>query len=63
MYLRGTMACKMSNWLTIVPLPDDPVKALHGMLMDGPSLTGDLLEERMRDRARDEPDDRGICPR
>lgn len=49
--------------LVMVPLPDDPVEALHGMLMDGPSLTGDLLEEWMRDRARDEPDDRSHCPR
>lgn len=40
--------------LAIVPLPDDPIEALHGMLMDGPSLTDDLLEERARERAREE---------
>ena len=40
--------------LAIIPLPDDPIEALHGMLMDGPSLTDDLLEERARERAREE---------
>jgi AbrB family looped-hinge helix DNA binding protein len=40
--------------LAIVPLPDDPVEALHGMLIDGPSLTSDLLEERARERAGEE---------
>ena len=31
--------------LALVPLPDDPVAALHGMLQGGPSLTDDLLLE------------------
>lgn len=38
--------------LALVPLPDDPVGALHGMLEGGPSLTGDLLQERAHERTR-----------
>jgi AbrB family looped-hinge helix DNA binding protein len=34
------------NVLALVPLPGDPVQALHGMLEGGPSLTGELLAER-----------------
>jgi bifunctional DNA-binding transcriptional regulator/antitoxin component of YhaV-PrlF toxin-antitoxin module len=38
--------------LMLVPLPDNPVEALYGMLKDGPSLTADLLEDRAsRDKA------------
>ena len=40
--------------LAIVPLPEDPVGALHGMLAGGTSLTADLLAERGRERAREE---------
>jgi AbrB family looped-hinge helix DNA binding protein len=40
--------------LAIVPLPDDPIEALHGMFEGGPSLTGELLAERERERAREE---------
>ena len=40
--------------LVLVPLPEDPVEALAGMLADGPSLTADLLAERARERAREE---------
>jgi AbrB family looped-hinge helix DNA binding protein len=40
--------------LALIPLPDDPVKALHGMLAGGPSLTEDLMAERARERAREE---------
>ena len=45
------------NVLALVPLPDDPVEALHGMLEGGPSLTADLLAERAQERVREE--DRG----
>ncbi|MFQ6101626.1 MAG: AbrB/MazE/SpoVT family DNA-binding domain-containing protein [Anaerolineae bacterium] len=38
----------------LVPLPEDPVEALYGMLKDGPSLTADLLAERARERTREE---------
>jgi AbrB family looped-hinge helix DNA binding protein len=40
--------------LAIVPIPDDPIEALHGMFEAGPSLTGELLAERKRDRAKEE---------
>ena len=40
--------------LALVPLPDDPAEALHGMLGGGPSLTADLLAEHARERAQDE---------
>jgi AbrB family looped-hinge helix DNA binding protein len=40
--------------VTIVPLPDDPVEALHGMFEEGPPLTRELLAEREQDRAREE---------
>jgi AbrB family looped-hinge helix DNA binding protein len=40
--------------LAIVPLPDDPIEALHGMFEGGPSLTRELLAERERERAREE---------
>ena len=44
--------------LAIVPLPDDPIEALHGMFEEGPSLTRELLAERERERAReDRPDE------
>jgi AbrB family looped-hinge helix DNA binding protein len=40
--------------LALVPLPADPVGALHGMLEGGPPLTEELLAERTRERAREE---------
>ena len=40
--------------LTLMPLPADPVKALHGMLEGGPSLTEELLAERNQEREREE---------
>jgi len=40
--------------LALVPLPDDPVEALHGLLEEGPSLTKDLMAERARERAGEE---------
>jgi AbrB family looped-hinge helix DNA binding protein len=42
------------NALMLVPLPSDPVEALHGMLKEGPSLTEDLLTERRQERGREE---------
>ena len=39
--------------IMLVPVPKDPVEAMHGMLKDGPSLTADLLEERARGRGRE----------
>ena len=40
--------------VAIVPLPDDPVEALHGMFEGELSLTGELLTERKAERAREE---------
>jgi bifunctional DNA-binding transcriptional regulator/antitoxin component of YhaV-PrlF toxin-antitoxin module len=40
--------------LALLPLPSDPVEALHGMLKVGPSLTEELLAERARERSREE---------
>jgi len=40
--------------LALIPLPDDPVEALHGMLAGGSSLTADLLAERAHERARED---------
>jgi AbrB family looped-hinge helix DNA binding protein len=40
--------------LAIMPLPDDPIEALHGMFENGPSLTGELLAEREREQAKEE---------
>lgn len=40
--------------LFIVPIPDDPIKALRGMFAGGSSLTEALLEERQRERERED---------
>ncbi len=40
--------------LALVPVPDDPVGALRGMLAEGPSLTDELLAERGRERDAEE---------
>jgi len=40
--------------LALLPLPEDPVEMLHGMLKGGPSLTEELLAERARERTREE---------
>ena len=42
------------NVLVLVPLPEDPVGALYGMLAGEPSLTEELLAERERERGREE---------
>ncbi len=42
------------DMITLIPLADDPVEALDGMLAEGPSLTVDLLEERARERGQEE---------
>ncbi|ABK18254.1 transcriptional regulator, AbrB family [Syntrophobacter fumaroxidans MPOB] len=44
----------VGNHMEIVPLPDEPVKALRGILKAETSLAAELLEERRRDDAIDE---------
>ena len=40
--------------LALVPLPDDPVEALHGMFAGQASLTEELLSERAQERVSEE---------
>ena len=42
------------DMLAIVPLPDDPVEALHGMFEGGSSLTEGLLADREQERTKEE---------
>ncbi|MCF8085129.1 MAG: AbrB/MazE/SpoVT family DNA-binding domain-containing protein [Deltaproteobacteria bacterium] len=44
----------MGQSAQIAPLPEDPIKALRGILKGGPSLAGELLEERKKDNTIDE---------
>ena len=37
----------------LFPLPDDPVEHFCGIFQKGPSLTGALLAERRKERARE----------
>lgn len=43
--------------LALVPVPENPARALHGLLEEGPSLIAALLEERAQDRAREDHED------
>jgi len=38
----------------ITPLPDDPIKAMRGILKGGRSLSKELLKERKKDNKIDE---------
>ncbi|HOP47859.1 MAG TPA: AbrB/MazE/SpoVT family DNA-binding domain-containing protein [Desulfobacteraceae bacterium] len=38
----------------ITPLPDDPIKAMRGILKGGASLAQELLDERKRDNKFDD---------
>lgn len=40
--------------LSIIPVPEDPVEALRGVLAGGTSLTQDLLTEHARERSRED---------
>lgn len=40
------------NVLALVPLSDDPITTLHGMLAGGASLTNELLTQRKQDQIR-----------
>jgi len=51
---RKVQVVDYGGGLSIVPIAEDPIEALRGMFADGPSLTEDLLEERRREREREE---------
>jgi AbrB family looped-hinge helix DNA binding protein len=40
--------------ITLVPALKDPIRDMHGMFEGGPSLTEALLEERRKEREREE---------
>ncbi|WP_420628647.1 AbrB/MazE/SpoVT family DNA-binding domain-containing protein [Candidatus Leptofilum sp.] len=40
--------------LSVVPLPEDPIAALRGLLASEPSLTAALLAERAQEKAIEE---------
>ena len=40
--------------VVLFPLPDDPIRALRGIIKGGPSLTKALLEDRKEDLEREE---------
>jgi AbrB family looped-hinge helix DNA binding protein len=61
-HLRGKFGLKegmqvqvvdAGEMIALIPLPDDPAEALHGMLEEGASLTADLMAERAQERLRD----------
>jgi AbrB family looped-hinge helix DNA binding protein len=53
----GVQIMDYGDVLAIVPLPEDPVLALKGLLRGGESLTAVLLQERAA--AKNEEDERG----
>ncbi len=46
----------VGNHAEIIPLPDDPIKYMRGILKGGPSLADELLEDRRKDNLIDEKD-------
>jgi AbrB family looped-hinge helix DNA binding protein len=44
----------VGDHIELRPVPDDPVKHYCGIFKKGPSLTKSLLEERKKDREREE---------
>lgn len=47
------------DYLVLVPQLKEPVEELHGLLSEDPSLTDDLLEERARNKSKEEKMIRG----
>jgi len=39
--------------VVMTPLPENPVEQFCGVFEGGPSLTGDLMKERRKDRGRE----------
>jgi AbrB family looped-hinge helix DNA binding protein len=44
----------VDDHIEIRPLPENPIEHFHGFFKDGPSLTKALLEERRKERMREE---------
>jgi AbrB family looped-hinge helix DNA binding protein len=44
----------VDDHIEVRPVPDDPVRHYYGYFKGGPSLTKALLEERRKDREREE---------
>jgi len=40
--------------LSVIPLPENPISALRGLLAAEPSLTDDLLAERQKEKVDEE---------
>ncbi|VAW40285.1 hypothetical protein MNBD_CHLOROFLEXI01-4840 [hydrothermal vent metagenome] len=40
--------------LSVIPLPENPISALRGLLAAEPSLTDDLLAERQKEKVSEE---------
>ncbi len=51
---RRVQVVEYAQALVLVPLSNDPVAALYGMLKDEPSLTADLLAEHNRERMKED---------
>ncbi len=58
---RKVQVVDYGGGLSIVPIVQDPIEALRGMFAGGPSLTEDLLEERRREREREEAQVEHLC--
>jgi AbrB family looped-hinge helix DNA binding protein len=44
----------VDDHIEIRPIPEDPVEHFHGFFKKGPSLTKTLLDERRKDRRRED---------
>jgi len=44
----------VDDHIEIRPLPENPIEHFHGFFKGGPSLTKALLEERRKERVREE---------
>jgi AbrB family looped-hinge helix DNA binding protein len=44
----------VDDHIEIRPLPENPIEHFHGFFKGGPSLTKSLIEERRKERVREE---------